>query len=109
MDLPDKTIGCHHTGFARKCRTLVTGGTCRRWINIVGVNPNTGEPVNKYDCVDNWGPLLQIENSQQQRCTAASVDKTANEIAKVGEVLTQARDSAIRLANAPPPALLSPR
>ena len=55
----------------------------------MGTNPNTGEPVSKYDCVDNWGPVLMIENSQQQRCTAASVDKASNEIAGVKQALAE--------------------
>ena len=94
MDLPAKEVGCHHTGFAKMCRTLVTKGTCNRWIHIMGTNPNTGDKVSKYDCVDNWGPMLTIENSQQQRCTAASVDKTCNEIVTVGNVLSDIYRSA---------------
>lgn len=78
--LPDKDIGCHRTGFARKCRELVVSGECNRYIQINGTNPNTGEPASKWDCIDNWQPMLLIENSQQQRQTAAAVESFRNEM-----------------------------
>lgn len=80
MDLPDPKIGCHRTGFTKKCRKLVTDGICNRWMQIAGNNPNTGEPLNKCDCIDNWGPVLMIENSQQQRQTAAAIESFRNEM-----------------------------
>lgn len=78
--LPDKEIGCHRTGFSRKCRDLVASGECARFIQIQGNNPNTGEPTNKWDCIDNWTPLLLIENSQMQRQTGAAVESFRNEV-----------------------------
>lgn len=92
--LPDKNLGCHHTGFTRKCRELVAIGECGRWMQIQGHNPNTGEPVSRYDCIDNWTPLLLIENSQQQRQTGAAVESFRNEMVKAnGLALTLAADS----------------
>jgi hypothetical protein len=78
--LPDKDIGCHHTGFTRKCRELVASGECNRWLQIQGQNPNTGEKVNQYNCIDNWTPMLLIENSQMQRQTGAAVESFRNEV-----------------------------
>ena len=74
-------MGCHLTGFEKSCRSLVTRSKncCKRWMQIQGKDPNTGQPVNRWDCVDNWGPLLQIENSQQQRQTAAAIESFRNE------------------------------
>lgn len=83
--LPDKALMCHHTGFSRACRELVADGACGRWLQIQGANPNTGEPVNRYDCVDNWIPLLLIENSQMQRQTGAAVESFRNEMTKANE------------------------
>ena len=83
--LPDKEIGCHRTAFTRKCREMVASGACGRWMQIAGNNPNTGEPVNRYDCVDNWTPLLLIENSQMQRQTGAAVESFRNEMVKLNQ------------------------
>ena len=78
--LPKPDMGCHRTGFDKNCRDLVASGRCKRWMQVVGADPNTGEPVNRFDCVDNWIPILLIENSQQQRQTAAAVESFRNEM-----------------------------
>lgn len=78
--LPPEKVFCHHTGFTKRCRSLVSSGRCNRWLQIAGKNPNTGEDVNRYDCIDNWTPMLLIENSQQQRQTGAAVESFRNEV-----------------------------
>ena len=83
--LPDDKVMCHETGFERSCRDMVINGRCRKWVQIQGTNPNTGEPMNRWDCVDAWLPLLLIENSQQQRQTAAAVESFRNETVKANE------------------------
>lgn len=85
-NLPDKDLGCHRTGFEKKCRELVCGGICNRWIQISGENPNTGEAIHHYDCVDNWMPLLTIENTQQARQMGAAIESFRNEMLKANEV-----------------------
>lgn len=77
--LPNEKLGCHHTGFTKKCRKLVADGICGRWTQIIGVHPQTGEQLNRWDCVDNFTALLLVENAQMSRQTAASVDKSVNE------------------------------
>jgi hypothetical protein len=81
--LPDKKIKCPYTGFTKTCFDGVTKHSCPKWIHVSGVNPNSGQPVDQYDCSDAWVPLLLIENSQQQRQTAASVDSFRNEMMKL--------------------------
>ena len=92
MDLPPSDMGCHRTAFKESCRTLVTRekNCCKRWIQIQGTNPNTGEQINRFDCVDNWGPLLQIENSQMQRQTGAAIESFRNETVMQSRVVMQA-------------------
>ncbi len=53
---------------------------CAKWVGIRGMNPQTGQEVDNFMCTDVAFPLLLIENSQQQRQTAASVDKVANQL-----------------------------
>lgn len=43
------------------------------------MNPNTGQEVDEWQCAMNLLPVLLIENSQQQRCTAAAVESFRNE------------------------------
>jgi hypothetical protein len=83
--LPDKDIGCHRTGFQKTCRDMVVKHNCRLWCRIAGVNPNTGEQIDKYDCSDAFMPLLMIENSQMQRQTGAAVESFRNEVVAANE------------------------
>jgi hypothetical protein len=80
--LPDEKIMCHETAFQRSCRDIVVNCRCRKWVQIMGTNPNTGEALNKWDCVDAWMPLLTIENSQMQRQTGAAVESFRNEVVR---------------------------
>lgn len=65
-------------------------------MQIQGPNPQTGETINRSDCIDNWLPMLTIENSQQQRQTAASVDKVATEINKFHENMIKMNEMTLR-------------
>lgn len=60
---------------------------CRLYTQVLGVNPNTGEQINKSGCAFEFLPMLMIENSQQQRQTGASVDGLRNEVARSHEVI----------------------
>jgi hypothetical protein len=81
--LPDKDVGCHKTGFAKKCRECVIEHNCQLWIKLAGSNPNTGEPMTKWGCAEALMPFLTIENSQQQRQTGAAVESFRNEMLKL--------------------------
>jgi hypothetical protein len=81
--LPDKNILCPATQFTRTCRELC--GDCPKFVHIAGVNPNDGQPVNKFGCVDSFLPMLLIENSQQQRHTGAAVESFRNEMVRSTE------------------------
>ena len=82
--LPDSKIKCHHTGFAKSCRSIVTADDtiCPKYVHVVGSNPNTGNPVDHWGCIDSMQHLLLIENSQMQRQTGAAVESFRNEFVK---------------------------
>jgi hypothetical protein len=80
--LPNKEVMCHHTAFQKRCRDMVVECNCRKWVNIQGVHPQTGEAVNRWDCADHWIPVLMIENSKMQRETGAAVESFRNEMVK---------------------------
>ena len=53
---------------------------CRFWTKVHGKHPQTGEQVDAADCAIVWLPMLLIENSKEQRTTAAEVEKLRNEV-----------------------------
>lgn len=83
--LPDKNIKCPATGFAKSCREIVADCDCPKFVKISGVNPNDGQPVDKFGCVDSFMHMLLIENSQMQRQTGAAVESFRNEMVKANE------------------------
>lgn len=78
--LPDAKVKCPATGFTKSCRTIVGKYDCPKFVKISGTNPNDGQQVDKFGCVDSFLPMLLIENSQQQRSTAAAVESFRNEM-----------------------------
>lgn len=53
---------------------------CAWYIQLLGTNPQTGNPVDQWLCSVSAMPILTIENSQQQRQTAAAVESFRNEV-----------------------------
>lgn len=97
--IPDKHIMCHRTGFTKSCREIVVEGQCRLWMQIQGMNPNTGEQMSQWGCADEFLPLLMIENSQQQRQTAAAVESFRNEMVDLNNRMLAAGDNTKRLTD----------
>lgn len=62
---------------------------CQWYCQVRGVNPNTGQPVDEWQCAINLLPILLIENSQQQRSTSAAVESFRNETVKQSATLNQ--------------------
>lgn len=91
--LPDEKIGCHR--LPRKCRDGVINEHCQLWVRLQGVNPQTGQPIDHYACADAIVPYLLIENSKEQRQTAAAVESFRNEVVKAGEAADQMRREAL--------------
>lgn len=69
---------------------------CAWFSRLVGMDPQTGQPVDKFGCSVSWLPILLVENSNQGRQTAASVDKVANEVAKHRNVFVHALNPEIQ-------------
>lgn len=83
--LPDKNIRCPSTGFTKTCREIVAECDCPKFVKISGVNPNDGQQIDKFGCIDSFLHMLLIENSQQQRQTGAAVESFRNEMVKANE------------------------
>jgi hypothetical protein len=67
--------GCPLNSF-EPCKQL----DCAWFIQLRGANPNTGQEIDEWGCAIAWQPILMIENSQQQRQTAAAVESFRNEM-----------------------------
>jgi hypothetical protein len=55
---------------------------CEWYTQVRGINPNTGQEVDDWQCAVNLLPVLLIENSAQQRSTSAAVESFRNESVK---------------------------
>jgi hypothetical protein len=62
---------------------------CEWYCQVRGINPNTGEPVDEWQCAVNLLPVLLIENSKQQRSTSVAVESFRNETVKQSSTLNQ--------------------
>lgn len=54
-------------------------GRCRWYIQLLGTDPQKGEPVDKWGCAVEFLPVLVIENAKEVRQTAAAVESARNE------------------------------
>jgi hypothetical protein len=71
-------------------KTCPLGHTCDQCLwhtHIIGLSPQTGQPVDDFKCAIAWLPLLLVENSQRQYQTAAAVESFRNEMVKSNDVL----------------------
>jgi hypothetical protein len=60
------------------------GLQCAWFTRVQGVDTNTGNQVDEYQCAIAWMPMLLIENSGQQRSTGAAVESFRNEMVMRG-------------------------
>ena len=72
---------------------------CKLYIQLQGTHPQTGQPVDKWDCAQALLPVLMIENSQQQRQTGAAVESLRNVVVKHNERFNAILSSAARARN----------
>jgi hypothetical protein len=62
----------------KKC----VGNKCAWFIQVRGMNPNTGEMMDDWNCAISWIPVMQIETSQQARQAGAAVESFRNEMVR---------------------------
>lgn len=101
--LPDKSTKCHRCNFEKSCRELVLDGACQRWSKISGSNPQTGEPMDKWACVDDLTHILLLEIGNQTSKVSVEVNALRNEVAKgnadnvsMGAMAVQRATTAVR-------------
>ncbi len=55
---------------------------CAWFIQLRGKHPQTGAPLDEWDCAMKWLPVLLIEGSQETRQAAAAIESFRNEMAR---------------------------
>lgn len=70
-----------------QCEQIVseTLHRCAWLVTLAGTNPTTGDTMDEQGCAMAWLPVLLIENSKQQRSTAAAVESFRNEMVRANE------------------------
>jgi hypothetical protein len=63
-------------------RKECVGLKCSWFVEVRGMNPNTGEMVDEWNCAISWLPMMQIETSQQARQAGAAVESFRNEVVR---------------------------
>lgn len=58
---------------------------CAWFVQMRGVDPNSGKEVDDYGCAIAWTPMLLVENASQSRQTGAAVESFRNEMVKANE------------------------
>lgn len=71
--------------FCPLIRKDCVGLKCSWYMQVRGMNPNTGEDVDEWGCAVAWMPIMTIENSQQQRHTSSAVESFRNEVVKANQ------------------------
>ena len=68
------------------------------WITqIRGMDPQTGEDVDEWDCAIKWLPFLMIENTKKNIESGAAVESFRNEMVKANETNINVLSSAAQM------------
>lgn len=71
---------------------------CMWYTKVVGIDPNTGDKVDDWQCAIAWMPTLQIETSQTQRGVSGALESFRNETVKGQKEFNQLMSSGQAIA-----------
>lgn len=81
---PPKEKLCHLTGFTKSCFELCAEKACQdRWVHVQGTHAQTGEPIDKWGCVDDQIVTLQLDQTRKLHALLATLQDTRNDITKL--------------------------
>lgn len=55
---------------------------CKFFIHLLGNDPQTAKPLDKFDCAMAFIPILLIEGAQQSRQAGAAIESFRNEMVR---------------------------
>lgn len=93
---------------ARGTKCPVMGGKscmqfeCVWWMSIKGADPQTGEPVEEWNCAVVYQVVASLETAQQSRQTGAAVESFRNEMVRQQGALAMLLAGAMEDANGVP-------
>lgn len=70
---------------------------CRFWTHVLGTHPQTGNPVDHFDCAIPWIPILLVETAKEVRQGAAATESFRNEAVKRQDQLNNMLASAAEI------------
>lgn len=79
---------------------------CPWYVQVQGIDNNTGKEVNNWGCAIAWMPALMINTANETRQGAAATESFRNAMVKQGEQTQQLMLIAAQLANRKPEKLL---
>lgn len=56
---------------------------CKFYTHLLGNDPQTGKPIDKFDCAISFLPVLLIEGAQQTRQAGAAIESFRNEMVRM--------------------------
>jgi len=73
----------HRAKMAKVCHT------CPLWVQLRGINPNTGAEVDHWNCSLSALPMLIVENANQSRQNGAATESFRNPMVQLHSTSTQ--------------------
>jgi hypothetical protein len=61
------------------------GLKCAWYTQVRGVNPNTGQEIDEWNCAVTWMPIMSLEIAQKSNQTGAAVESFRNEVVKANQ------------------------
>ena len=79
---------------------------CKLWKQLVGKDPNTGQDINHWSCVDEWLLTGLLEIARMERSTAAATESFRNEVVMRAEKADATRRVAQLTRGGPAPLMI---
>ena len=85
------------------CERVIEGkmDRCRWYTHVQGMNPQTGEQTDQWDCAIAWLPILTIEMSRTNRGQTQAIEFLRNQVAEGNKVMSSAIEEAKQDARLP--------
>ena len=58
---------------------------CEFFTHVLGNDPQTGKPLDHWNCAMTWLPMLLIDGTQQGRQTGAAIESFRNEMVRANK------------------------